>query len=122
MAVLQLIRGARTTWTWRSFIAGVLSLARPARNVLCTPKNQPPNYAAWRHVDRFSVRQAAHLWCDIDPNESATLEIKIWCQAFTSALKRGELKYENLSGKVLLTRETLKEFAEEHGYDPVFLR
>ena len=120
MAVLQLIRDLRTALTWHRFVAGVLGLAGSTSPVLCSPRTDRQTTRS--HVEWFTISQTAHLWCDIDPTESGTLETKIWCQKFYSAARRGEMKSENSSGNLLVPRETLKEFTEENGYDPEFLR
>jgi hypothetical protein len=86
-------------------------------------KPEPPNYEAWRHVDKFLLKTAAHLWCDVDPLANDTYDTFAWAKAFESAASRGELKATG-SGmpNLTITREALKEFAKRHGYDPQFLR
>lgn len=88
------------------------------------PPPQAPrvNYEAWSHVDRYTLNQAAHLWCDIDPNSTDTPDSDAWISAFAAALRKGELKYDTSSETLAVTRVALKDFAKRHGYDPRFLR
>jgi hypothetical protein len=105
-------------------LAPIAFRALAKRSIPATSKKDDdlPNYEAWKHVDRFTINQAAHLWCDIDPNLQDTLDTTAWAIGLSSAVKKGELKYEMLSGSLMVTREALKAFAKAHGYDPRFLR
>jgi hypothetical protein len=85
-------------------------------------KDEPPNYEAWKHVDKFTLPTAAHLWCDIDPDAGDTYDTRAWARAFASAVQRGELKTISVSGGIVVTRAALKDFAKLHKYDKRFLR
>jgi hypothetical protein len=54
----------------------------------------PPDYEAWRHVDRLTLREAAFLWCDLSPGPSMPPNVHAWFNAFSSAIQRGELPFE----------------------------
>jgi hypothetical protein len=98
----------------------------------------PVAYEAWRHVDNFTLREAAHLWIEREPTPgNATPEVDAWGNAFAAAIRKGELtfihkrnpktaqeiideKYSaDLSTEV--SRGDLIAFAEKHGYKPRFL-
>jgi hypothetical protein len=104
-------------------------------------KKPPPDYRAWRHVDKLTLRQAAFLWCDLEPITPGWPP-QGWLTALIAAVKKGELEFvpkidpyqpggedrqrinqmENASGGTLVTRSALQQFAKKHGYDPAFLR
>ena len=46
------------------------SLVRPLKEQTNThkPEKISPDYKAWGHIQRLTIFQAAHLWCDRDPN------------------------------------------------------
>jgi hypothetical protein len=50
-----------------------------------------PDYEAWRHVDRLTLREAAFLWCDLSPGPSMPPNVQAWFNALSSAIQRGEL-------------------------------
>jgi hypothetical protein len=54
-----------------------------------------PHYDAWRHVEKFTLRQAAYLWVDLEPKASgqATTKVQVWIEAFRAAIRQGNLKY-----------------------------
>jgi hypothetical protein len=87
-----------------------------------SPVADAPNYEAWRHVDRFTLNQAAHLWCDLDPDRSDTFDTSAWVRAFAAAIRKGQLKSISVSGPLIVTRDALKDFARLNKYDPRFLR
>lgn len=87
-----------------------------------TQKLPTVNYQAWGHVGRFTINQAAHLWCDIDPESIDNNDTRAWARALASAVQKGELKSLSVSGTPVFTRAALKDFAKLHGYDPRFLR
>ncbi|WP_137044689.1 hypothetical protein [Pseudolabrys sp. FHR47] len=99
-----------------------------------------PNYGAWSHVDRLSLKQAAFLWSDEEPGISMSKNVTAWYYALSSAIQKGELKFEpHYSGPMskhiqydmlkknpnldtVVTRSHLKEFASIHNYTPNFLK
>ncbi|WP_334368833.1 hypothetical protein [Bradyrhizobium sp. AZCC 1578] len=99
-----------------------------------------PNYEAWRHVNELKVKQAAFLWCEIEPRISQTPKVTAWANALEAAIKKGELGFvpklsqygseaaqyiEQQKGawsETIVTRDQLRSFAQAHGYDPIFLR
>jgi hypothetical protein len=106
-----------------------LAIAPAAFRILTrTPTTQAalqddrPNYEAWKHVDVFTIQQAAHLWCDLDPNRPGTLDTAAWQRALGAAIQKGELKSKLSGGVTIITRESLKEFGKKHRYDRKFLR
>jgi hypothetical protein len=54
-----------------------------------------PDYEAWRHVDRLTLREAAFLWCDLSPGPSMPPNVQAWFNALSSAIQRGELPFEH---------------------------
>jgi hypothetical protein len=99
-----------------------------------------PDYEAWRHVDRLTLREAAFLWCDVTPGPSMPLNVHAWFNAFSSAIQRGELPFEhqprahvhaeterqlekrNPMLSTVVTRTALKRFAKANDHHPMFLR
>jgi len=98
--------------------------------------DEKPNYEAVRHIDRFTLADAAKLWCDRDPNSTSTYDTSAWVDAFQSAIRSGELKFDprskerdyqirerdNPASDTFVTKDALKVFAHKHGYDRRFLR
>jgi hypothetical protein len=100
----------------------------------------PPDYTAWRHVDRLTLRDAAFLWRDLSPALAMPSNVKAWYAALASAITRGELFFEphytghmnraderdaqkrNPQLDTIVTRTALQTFAKKYGYDPEFLR
>ena len=94
------------------------------------------DFKHWDLVQHFTVRQAASLWCDLEPGQSDLLsrvdhpEIVAIEQLLVSAVQRGKLPstfpygpYPQ-SDKWLLstvTRADLKSYAEHIGERPKFL-
>jgi hypothetical protein len=103
-------------------------------------KAPPPDYAAWRHVHSFDLRQASFLWCELNPAMSMPFNVQAWYNALGSAVQRGELLFEprqrdfldksaarqlekqNPELDTVVKRSALQDWAKRHGYDPVFLR
>jgi hypothetical protein len=93
-----------------------------------------PNYAAVRLMHEYTLKDASHLWCDIDQNGKNTRESEAWYQALTSAIQRGELEFEpkitahygrelrNPEWSTRIPREALKKYAAKINQDPIFLR
>jgi hypothetical protein len=97
-----------------------------------------PDYEAWRHVDRLTLREAAFLWCDLSPGPSMPPNVQAWFNALSSAIQRGELPFEHQphafghterqlekKGPTLITvvmRTALQRFARANNHHPIFLR
>jgi hypothetical protein len=99
-----------------------------------------PDYEAWRHVDRLTLREAAFLWCDLSPGPSMPPNVQAWFNALSSAILRGELPFEHQprafghteterhlekNGPTLITvvmRTALQRFARANNHHPIFLR
>jgi hypothetical protein len=99
-----------------------------------------PDYAAWRHVDRLNLRDAAFLWCDLPPSGPMPSNVSAWYSALASAVMKGELAFEprysgyghretdrdvqrrNPDLGTIVKRTALQAFAKKHGHDPKFLR
>jgi hypothetical protein len=100
----------------------------------------PPDYVAWRHVDRLSLKQAAFLWCDLPPKVSMPTNVQAWFNALASAIRRGDLSFEhqpqgyvdadttrqmekrNPTLDTIVKRTALQQFAKANRHDPTFLR
>jgi len=104
-------------------------------------KEPPPDYAAFRRVDRMNLRDAAFLWCDLPPSGSMMPpNVTAWYEALASAVRNGELVFEptysgygreeterdvqkrNPKIGTMVKRTALQAFAKKHGHDPKFLR
>jgi hypothetical protein len=99
------------------------------------------NYEAWRHREKLELREAAFLWCDIQPRTSMPPSVRAWYEGLVGAIQTGELEFlpqhsldslsrdsqrrlqqEHPTLKTVVTRAQLRAFAKLHGYDPIFLR
>ena len=109
---------------------------------LANLRQLPLDYAAWRHVDRLSLRDAAFLWCELSPaSQAMPSNVNAWFNALAAAIAKDELDFEpqyrespparerqreyqkrNPKLDTIVTRKALKAFANIHGYDPKFLR
>jgi hypothetical protein len=107
---------------------------------LANLRQQPPDYAAWRHVDRLTLRQAAFLWCDLAPSPTMPSNVRDWYEALASAVRKGALDFEpkysrlgqfeservyqkrNPQLDTIVTRKALQGFAKRYSHDPKFLR
>jgi hypothetical protein len=104
-----------------------------------SPKSRkPPNYRACRLASDYSLKDAAHLWCDTDPLEKGTSDIVAWFKVLKEKVQNGTLELnsgwpasdermryaERLDAEpsVRVTRASLQAFAKEIGEDPRFLR
>jgi len=114
-------------------IIKTLSVAQTPLPIKGTNK---PNYAAVKLIHRFTIGDAARLWCDIDQNAKGTYESVAWQEAFIAAVERGDLdfipksedrrmqEYEKSrpDSSTIISRESLQEFAAANGQNPKFLR
>jgi HAMP domain-containing protein len=128
------------------FITAVNRLATAAEAVNAQrPKKEPPrpNYKAWKHVEKFSIGDAALLWEDIDPNANIrTVFSASWVDAFCAAVRKGEIEFipkffsaysqserdrieerqrKDADSSTDIPRKELIRFAAKHGERPPFL-
>jgi hypothetical protein len=108
---------------------------------LANLQKPPPDYGAWRHVDKLTLREAAFLWCDLPPEGSMTSNVRAWYEALASAVRKGELNFEyRPSGRMMdrdadfdyqkdnpdlntkVERTALQSWAKKHNYNPKFLK
>jgi hypothetical protein len=89
----------------------------------------------WRHVDHFTVSQAAALWCDCEPVQNTYFErhhpagFLAMKQALTGSIQAGELRARNIDAARLLNdysqstieRSDLIAWAESKSLRPAFL-
>jgi len=104
-----------------------------------------PHLDAWRHVERFTIDEAACLWVEIEPkSRTRTTETAVWVDALCAAIRKGELgflpntrsfsgmpsglresafKYQqkDADAATMVGRDQLTEFAKAKGYHPKFL-
>jgi hypothetical protein len=95
-------------------------------------KKPTPNYTAWRHLNLYELQDAAKLWADVDPNSSGTNDSIAWFEVFRAKIKERELEIEpkyaserkaemdNPTEFTKIKKDSLKKFAERHGYDRPF--
>jgi hypothetical protein len=60
------------------------------------PQKKPPrpNYKAWKHVEKFSIADAALLWEDIDPNaDIRSISSDSWVDAFCAAVRKEDIEF-----------------------------
>jgi hypothetical protein len=98
-----------------------------------------PNYEAIKSMHEFRLYQAACFWCDLAAQSSLpTAEAEDWFQALKLALERGELEHVSkpwddaqdawhpnqlrVTGSTVVTRASLRAFAETQGRVPRFLQ
>src|SRR5262245_9027233 len=103
---------------------------------LANSQQPPPDYMAWRHVDRMTLGRAAYLWCDLSPGAAMPPHVRAWYEALASAIRRGELNFEPRPAGIIskrerelekndptrdatVTRAALQAFAKMHGYEEV---
>jgi hypothetical protein len=94
-----------------------------------------PNYTSLRHVDRFTLSEAARLWCDIEPTSRyGTPDIESWQAALKAAIRTGDLKIipkdyhretiekNDPQWNTLVSKQALIDFAKRHGHSPRFVK
>jgi hypothetical protein len=109
---------------------------------LAASKSPAPDYKALRHVNRFSLRDAAFLFCDLRPVSKMPGQVQDWYSALESSVRQGDLVIEPKDTGMgylsksdarqierqrpqldtVVLRVALVDFAKRHGHDPVFLR
>lgn len=101
-------------------------------------KRRPPNYKACRLASDYSLKDAAHLWCDIDPVDKGTYDTVAWFKILKEKVQDGTFELNSHWTKsetrmrdrerrdadldVRITRASLQAFAKAIGEDPRFLR
>jgi hypothetical protein len=97
-----------------------------------------PHYEAWKHVEKFTLVEAAYLWNDLEPKAKGnyTTQVQAWIDAFCAAIRTGELNFisvkPNDPGYMRLekadprpdtkvSRADLSDFAMKNDYKPKFL-
>lgn len=107
----------------------VMSLVLKAAESNRLSDKHPPEYAVWRTVDRMTIKQAAALWSECDPNARPTegdrVKIETRLVALLAAARRRDIEtvgqfYSDGSG--LITRDSLVAYARELGELPKFLK
>lgn len=102
------------------------------------PVSETPSVSeAWKHVNTFSVSDAARLWCDVEPGATLTQDIIAWGRLLLDAIASGELaciRSEAPSNRPTsypsdkphwsteVTREALQAWARARGFEPGFLQ
>lgn len=92
---------------------------------------------AWKHVNTFSVSDAARLWCDVEPGATVTQDVIAWARLLLEAIASGELacvRNNDQSNRLTsyasdkphwsteVTREALQTWARARGFEPRFLQ
>lgn len=92
---------------------------------------------AWKHVNIFSVSDAARLWCDVEPGAAVTQDIIAWGRLLLDAIASGELaciRNETQSARLTsypsdkphwsteVRRDALQTWARTRGFEPGFLQ
>jgi len=114
------------------------------------PEPATPNYQAWRHVEKFSVFQAAYLWVGREPRGgSLHPDALAWEEALCAAIRTGQMGFiprrlkpgpyslddvtsaqiardkqrqqSNPDSSTEVSREQLKAFAKANNEKPKFL-
>lgn len=106
---------------------------RHARPVSTTPSVSE----AWKHVNTFSVSDAARLWCETEPGAMMTQDVIAWGRLLLDAISSGELacvRNEAQSSRpasyssdkphwsTQVTRDALQAWARARGFTPGFLQ
>jgi hypothetical protein len=120
-----------------------LGIAPLAYRVLIAPTGgarlskapQPPNYQAARLLKDYTLGEASHMWCDVDPIANDTYDTSIWFKVLKAKAQEKILVIvppEDKSRRVTdalyptlgtrVTRESLQAFAKSVGEVPRFLR
>lgn len=141
VAVLPIIVGSIRKAT------DALSASASAAAAPMPAKKEPvrPFYEAWRHVEKFTVREAAYLWADIEPTSKVgSLEANAWIDALCGAIRTDKLQFipkneglgfgdatralgialqkKNVDMSTEINRKDLIGFARKNGYKPNFLK
>jgi hypothetical protein len=86
-----------------AYLAALPILVRALKNIdnstssgAIRTKQEPvrPYYEAWKHVEKFTVRQAAYLWVEMEPRaEERSTEVDAWIGAFCEAVRTGKIEF-----------------------------
>jgi hypothetical protein len=76
---------------------------RPVSEPNKAPQPIKPNYDAWKHVEKFTVRQAASLLENLEPSTvPQNPRVEAWINALSAAIRTGKLELivntEDLAG------------------------
>jgi hypothetical protein len=102
-----------------------------------------PHYEAWKHVERFTLSDAAYLWNDLEPHSDGTYtEVNAWIDAFCGEIRKGALEFipnvsseyygsrrdeiieyqrANPDSETKVGRNHLVDFAQKYNYHIKFL-
>jgi hypothetical protein len=111
-----------------AFTRLVVPLFAPVRS-----KKVKPNYAAWRSVQEFTLRDAAVLWTNHEPRAglATSPQAGAWLTALKGAVTRMELlpsgsftqhDIQHPGPETTVSRAALTEFAKSIDQHPYFLR
>ena len=78
---------------YRDLKKGTDARINELETALARLEKPPPDYTAWRHVDKLTLWQAAFLWCDLEPSRSIPSQVMARLEALKSAVKNGELEF-----------------------------
>jgi hypothetical protein len=93
-------------------------------------KSEPPNYSAERLRPDYELGDAAHLWCDVDPNASGTYDTSAWHKVLRAKVQDRTLKINtkwqndrrmeeaeiaDADSRVRIKRASLQEYAKSLG-------
>jgi hypothetical protein len=101
-------------------------------------QSQNPDFAKWRHREKLTLAEAAHLWSNMMPQQfSLKGDAKQSYEMLRGGVQKGELEidtsdvpnwkiektlWEDPRSDTVVTRDALKKFAGLYHYDPEFLR
>jgi hypothetical protein len=108
-------------------------LSEVPRRTLPAKARVAPDYSAWRHLDAYEMQDAAKLWCEVDPNSPSTNRSVAWYEVFKAKVIKREFEivyknstrgyeYSEPNEFTKIKKQSLKKFAGDNGYDPIFLR
>lgn len=97
--------------------AAMPAMQQPVPEPNNTPQPIRPNYDAWKHVDKFTVRRAACLLEDLEPTLNLRdPKMEPWIAALCASIRKGEIDFivntealggyhTPIDGKNILTRQ-----------------
>lgn len=119
------------------YAAAASSTAETTASPVANESTSTGTSEAWKLVETLTVSDASRLWCSIEPGAAATQETIAWGRALLDAIAREELSIvlkpgapkdavdwerKNPHYQSQVTRASLKNWANEHGHFPAFLR
>jgi hypothetical protein len=73
-----------------------------------------PHWEAWKHVEKFTVREAAYLLMNLDPStHSKDPKIDAWMKALRAAIRTGDLDFINATKPGMVSIGSLREYPSE---------